>query len=110
MLTYYPGEVVAKLELALDRLLWDVDVSSRLHRRKNEIRILGHAEDVVLETLELERELVERGRAYRVRVINNEAVELVVVGISVGEVARLSRINVSVCARTRLSDEINCAL
>ena len=56
-------EVIAELELTLDRLLRYVHVCSRLHRREDDVRVRGNAENIVLEALELKRELVQFRRA-----------------------------------------------
>src|SRR5215510_8128733 len=70
-------EVVAQLILAYERRLWDVGVLAGLHGREDEVRLVGNAEDLILEILEVKAELVQLGSAQGRGQIEDEAVQLV---------------------------------
>src|SRR4029450_680083 len=81
-----PGEVVAQLILAFERRLWDVGVLADLHSREYEVRLVGDAEDLVLEILEVKAELVQLRSAQSRGQIEDEAVQLVVTGVAARQV------------------------
>src|SRR5438093_5996865 len=74
--------IVAKLKLPLFGLLRDVHIGATLDRGKHNIRVGGHSQNIVLEILELKRELVHRPRTKSIGVTQDKTVKLVVVCVS----------------------------
>ena len=86
MIASLKGEVVTELVLPFGRGLRHIYVSSNLNTTwKSNSRIGSHSQYRVVEILEVERELVQRCRADRRRVVDDEAIEFVVSRVSAGQ-------------------------
>ena len=82
-----PGEVVSKLILSLRGCLRNIHVGADLYAAgKRQQRIRGHAQNRVVEILEVKRKLIQLRRTDGAGVIDDEAVELVVVCVPAGQI------------------------
>ena len=83
-----PGEVVAKLIFAFERRLRNVGVLADLNGRKDDVGLVGYAEDLVLEILKVEAELVQLRPAQSRGQVEDETVQFVVAGVATRKVGR----------------------
>ena len=89
-------KVIAELILSDLGLLRHVDIGSRRYGREREVRVVCDSKNLIQEILEVEREHIHFRRADRVRVVDDKAVQAIVVRIAARQISRQSRINLIV--------------
>src|SRR5437016_279710 len=90
MLATKNRDVVAKLKFPFLCLLRNINIGAALYRREDDVRISCHAQDVILESLPLKRELVQDPRTKSIGMVHNQTLKLVGIRVSSGKVRRLA--------------------